>query len=79
MMTDGWIPRRWPPCVEVIDDRMAEIYRRMTPAQRVGKVFEMWDFCRKIVESSERQRDPSMCDAELQRRVSMRMSGGYSH
>ena len=73
--TDGWIPRRWPPCVEEIDDRVAEAYRRMTTAERGRRVFEMWEFARQVAEAAERRRNPGISDGDLRRRVAKRMSG----
>ncbi|MBY0261710.1 MAG: hypothetical protein K2Q20_05170 [Phycisphaerales bacterium] len=66
--------RRWLPCVEVIDDKMAEVYGRMTPEQRANRCFEMFEFARGIAESAVRDLYPRASDAEVAKRVAERMA-----
>jgi hypothetical protein len=62
-------PRR----IEVIDDRTAEIYRRMTPAQRVEAANVMFTQCVRMVECGlralYRDRSEAWFRAEVIRRV----------
>jgi Rv0078B-related antitoxin len=72
-MPTGVGHRAWPPRVEVIDDETAEMYRRMSPSQRVRACLEMYDFAWQIVANSIRDKEPGIDDAELRRRVNLRM------
>ncbi|MFZ4576217.1 MAG: hypothetical protein ACOYN0_17675 [Phycisphaerales bacterium] len=62
-------PRR----IEVIDDRTAAVYRRMTPAERMGAVNTMFRQCVQMVEWGLRtlhaDRGEAWVRAEVIRRV----------
>ncbi len=61
--------------VEVVDDKVAEILRGKTPAQRVLMGMEMNDFIRRVVTGYIRSSHPDLNDdqvkAELARRAAL--------
>lgn len=59
--------------VEVIDDRVAEIYRKMTPQQRVHRVFELFEMGRQMMAGGIRQRSPLLSAAEVESLVTRRL------
>lgn len=67
-------PRR----IEVMDDRTAEIMRRMTPAEKIAMLDELWDFSRSVVHGGVRAQHPELNDEQVQREVVRRMSRGDS-
>jgi len=66
--------RRWPPCVEVVDEQMAGVYRRMTPEQRANRCFEMFEFARGVAESAVRDLHPRASAPEVARLVTERLA-----
>ncbi|WP_337177217.1 hypothetical protein [Paludisphaera sp.] len=61
---------------EILDDRMAEILRRKTPAERLEMTFAMWRFARDLVSASVRASHPDWSDDEVRRETARRMSHG---
>ncbi len=61
---------------EVLDDRMAEILRRKTPAERLAIAFGMWRFARDTIRRNVALRNPEWSEAEVAREVARRMSHG---
>lgn len=66
----------WPPRVEVIDERMAALYRRMTGQQRVARGIELFHMARQIVISSVEAQHPNASAQEKRRLVHERMMRG---
>jgi hypothetical protein len=62
--------------IEVVDDAIAEVLRRKTPAERVAMIFAANRTMRLIIEGSCRTFHPEWDEATVQRNVSRRMSGG---
>lgn len=65
-------PRR----IEVIDDATAEIYRRMTPVERMQKGLAMGGFARKVIAAGVRAAHPSWTEDEIRKETARRFSGG---
>ena len=65
-------PRR----IEVMDDRTAEVMRRMTPEQKIQAIDELWEFGRALVEGGVRHMHPDWDDNQVRREVVRRMSHG---
>jgi hypothetical protein len=64
-------PRR----IEVIDDQTAEIYRRMSPAERVQRGLEMGSFARAVIECRVRELRPDWTDDQVRSEVARRFAG----
>lgn len=65
-------PRR----IEVMDDRVAEIMRRKTPAEKLAMLDEAWRFGWSLVEGGVRRLNPDLPDDEVRRETARRMSRG---
>ena len=65
-----------PGRIEVIDDVMAEILRRKTPAERIRIGFEMWTSAQKMLFFHLRTTNPHWSDEQLNREVARRLSHG---
>jgi len=61
---------------EILDDRMAEILRRKSPAERLEMAFSMWRFGRGLVRDAVRASHPEWTEDEIRRETARRMSGG---
>lgn len=61
---------------EILDDRMAEILRRKTPAERLEMAFAMWRFAQELVRDSVRASHPDWSEAKIRRETARRMSHG---
>jgi hypothetical protein len=59
--------------IEVMDDEMVEIYRRMTTWQRLAVSFGMWDYTRKRVEAAVRWLHPDWDETAIKREITRRM------
>jgi hypothetical protein len=62
--------------IEVMDDAMAEVYRRMDSAQRLAVAHGMWRYARQRIEAAVRWRHPAWDDAAVSREVSRRLLHG---
>ena len=62
--------------IEVIDDRMARIFREKTPQQRLAIAFDMWSSARKYLINYLKTEHPDWCDAVIQKEVARRLSHG---
>ena len=60
------------------DPVQIEIWRRMTPAQRLDIAFQAYQFALETVRLTERQRRPDISETELAWRVTRRMQGDQS-
>ena len=62
--------------IEVVDDAMAEVLRRKTPAERVAMVSALNEFLRIMLESVLRGEHPDWEDGRITNEVARRMSHG---
>lgn len=60
--------------IEVVDDAVAAILRKKTPAQRVAMVFDCNATMRKMVAGRLRARHPDWSDSQIQQAVAQRMT-----
>jgi len=67
-------PRR----IEVMDDAMAEVMRRKTPAERVAMVLDANRTMRLLIEAAVRRNHPDYSDEQVRREVARRMLRGSS-
>ena len=58
-----------------LDPQQVAIWREMTPAQKIKLAFQMYDFARRVVWTTERQAAPDASPEELTWRVLRRMHG----
>jgi len=59
--------------IEVVDDAVAEVLRRKTPAERAEMVFEANRFMRLLIEGHLRTVHPDWDDAAVQAEIARRM------
>jgi Rv0078B-related antitoxin len=62
--------------LEVIDDRVVEILRKKTPAERTAIVVGLWRFARDQIHAIIAREHPDWSEDEIRRQVSRRMSHG---
>ncbi|MDE3019898.1 MAG: hypothetical protein KGO52_16575 [Nitrospirota bacterium] len=65
-------PRR----IEVLDEAMAEVLRRKTPAERLAIGFGLWRSARKMLRGQLASLHPEWDAARLDREVARRLSHG---
>jgi len=65
---------RSKPVVEVIDDDVAEIYRRMSGEQRMALAFDIWETAHAMVRMSIKHEHPDWEDSKIDSAVLRRMS-----
>lgn len=65
-------PRR----IEVLDDTMAEVLRRKTPAERLAIGFGLWRSARKLLRGQLASLHPEWDATRLDREVARRLSHG---
>ncbi len=65
-----------PGQIEVVDDAVAEILRRKTPAQRVEMIFQCNETMRLVVEGAIRTFHPQWDDRQVRAEVARRMTRG---
>jgi hypothetical protein len=58
-----------------LDPQQVAIWREMTPARKIALAFQMYDFARRVVWTTERQAAPDASPEELTWRVLRRMHG----
>lgn len=63
------------PVIEVVDYQMAEIYRRMTPAQRLAGAHRMWRYARRRLEVQLKHAHPEWDLNQLNSEICRRMLG----
>jgi len=63
------------PVVELLDPLVADSLRRMTPAQRLNRAFEMWDFAIEMLTSVLKQEHPDWTPEQIQRERFRRIRG----
>ena len=65
-----------PSRIEVVDDAMAEVLRRMTPTQRLAIGTSIWRSARRMLHSILSDAHPGWSCQEVEREVSRRMNIG---
>lgn len=68
---------RHKPVVEVIDDDVADIYRKMTEAERLQIAFDMWRSARRMVTNAVKSEHPDWTESQIVEEVALRLSHGY--
>jgi len=64
-----------PKRIEVVDDKVAEILRGKTPAERGEMIAGMWRTARSIVEGGVRSQHPQWGPEEVKAEVRRRLTG----
>ncbi|MGL4554125.1 MAG: hypothetical protein ACRC33_23425 [Gemmataceae bacterium] len=64
------VPRR----LEVMDDAVAAIMRRKTPAEKLAMLDDMWEFARDLVRAALSKEHPAWSPEELAQAVARRMA-----
>lgn len=62
--------------IEVLDDAMAEVLRRKTPAERLAIGFGLWRSARKMLRGQLASLHPEWDAQRLEREVARRLSHG---
>ncbi len=62
--------------IEVVDDDMAEVLRRKTPAERIQIGFEIWASTYKMLKTHLRQIHPEWSTERLDQEVARRLGHG---
>ena len=62
--------------IEVVDDRMAEVLRDKTPAERIRIGFSLWTSARNMLTTHLKSTHPEWKEDRLNREVSGRLSHG---
>ena len=70
------VMQRREPVIEVMDDAMAEVLRRMTGEQRLKIMLGLCRTGRKLVEANVRANHPDWDDSRVRRAVAERIAGG---
>jgi hypothetical protein len=63
-----------PKNFEIMDDEMAEVYRRMTPARRLQVASDMFDSAVELLRGYLRAEHPEWSDAEVKAEAARRLS-----
>jgi len=64
-----------PGQIEVVDDAVAEVLRRKTPAERIAMIFDANDTMRLIIAGGLQTQHPEWSDDEIAAEVARRMLG----
>ena len=62
--------------IESVDESMAEIYRKKSPAERLRIAFGLWRSARTLLLNLLRDANPDWDEKHLQREVARRISHG---
>jgi hypothetical protein len=65
-----------PKNIETPDDRVVEILRSKTPAERLAIGMEMWSSARRMLESLLSQEHPEWDEERVSRELARRLSHG---
>lgn len=65
-----------PGQIEVLDDAMAEVLRRKTPAERIRIGFALWTSARNMLLAHLRTSHPDWSRERLEKEVARRLSHG---
>lgn len=64
------------PIIEIIDDDMAAVWRKLTPAQKMRTVDAMFRSARTMITCAVREAHPEWEEQRVAREVSRRISHG---
>ncbi len=64
------------PVLEIIDQMMVDVLRKMTPAERLNIATGMWESARVMVRGAVRHEHPEWSDAQVNREIARRISHG---
>lgn len=67
---------RWPEKMDVLDEEMVEIYRRMSGAERLRLAFGLFASARRMLTHHLRSEHPDWDEESIQREVARRISRG---
>lgn len=70
------MPREVPRNFEVMNEQMAEVYRRKTPAERLAIAHDLWRYARLRLLAAVKWQHPDWDDAAVNREVSRRLLRG---
>jgi hypothetical protein len=62
--------------IEVVDDAMAEVLRRKTPAERIGIGFGLWRSAQRMLRAQLASLHPEWDGQRIAREVARRLSHG---
>jgi len=62
--------------IEVMDEAMAEVLRRKTPAERIGIGFGLWRSARRMLQAELASLHPDWDAQRIDREVARRLSHG---
>ncbi len=65
-----------PGQIEVVDEVIAEILRRKTPAERIRIGFTLWTSVRNMLRTHVKRTHPEWSTEEVEREVKKRLSHG---
>ena len=65
-----------PRQIEVMDDAMAEVYRKKTPGERLRIANQMYLFARRMIRAQVAADHPDWTDAQVTRETARRISNG---
>jgi len=65
-----------PPCIEVVDDLMADVLRAKSPAERLAISYGMWRFARDTIRRVVAGQHPDWSDEEVKREATRRLVYG---
>ena len=63
--------------IEIVDDAMAEVLRRKTPAERIQIGFNLWTSAHNMLMTHLKKTHPEWSDAKLGQEVAKRLSHGF--
>jgi hypothetical protein len=66
---------RSKPVIEVIDDDMAAVLRRKTPAERLRSAHAMWQYARRRLSNMLRRQHPEWDEQQLKAEIRRRVLG----
>jgi len=69
------VDRSLPPTEDRLDDQIAAIYRRMTPAQRLAIAVDANETARALLAAQIRRRQGELTAEQVQAEVARRMLG----
>ena len=68
--------RKFPAKIEVMDDQMAEVYRRKSSAEKLAIAHDLWRYARQRIEAAVRWQHPEWDQRAVNREASRRLLNG---
>jgi hypothetical protein len=65
-----------PGQIEVVDDTMAEVLRRKTPAERIALGFGLWTSAERMLMAHLKSTHPDWNESQIQSETARRLSHG---